>query len=424
MLRTFLHFPHPLALLDLQGATLLVNKAMHLRFGAVVIDVDRIRSLPAVDDLECRVALRPQGHSAPIEVPARAIRTDDRLLLVFGEAIAGGPTAELGRLRERVLQLEQIAATDFLTGAWNRAHFNRLIQIELAGSEASRRPVTLALIDIDHFKTINDTYGHAVGDSVLRELVEVIRSCIRASDVLFRWGGEEFAVLAASVGYRGAERLAEHIRSAVAAHVFRDVGTITVSVGVAEHAAGEDSGAWFERLDEALYSAKRGGRNRVVVDRRGDSDDWASATGSAVLSLVWQEAFECGEPTIDDEHREMFRLANRLIESAANAQAEPGQLAAALDALLAHVQQHFADEEAILERHGYADLEQHRRAHAGLLRRAAFLKAQAEEGKAKLGAVVEFLAQDVVARHMLAVDRAFYPLFAWRSAQREAGATA
>jgi len=239
---------------------------------------------------------------------------------------------------------------------------------------------------------------------------------------VFRWGGEEFAVLAASTGYRGAERLADHIRARVAEHAFREVGTVTVSLGVAEHLADESPRDWFERLDHALYAAKRDGRDRVVVDRRGHSDLESRIPGAGVLQLTWREAYESGNATIDAEHQELFRLANAMIETALRPDTEAAGAGQALDALIAHVRDHFADEESILERCGYRDLTQHRRAHDGLLRRAAHLREEWALGRAPLWAVVEFVAQDVVVRHLLAVDRAFFPLFASeRDAPQQSG---
>jgi len=344
-------------------------------------------------------------------VRARVIEAPGRILLVVDEPAPARRRGELESLRTRVSQLEQLAATDHLTGAWNRAHFERVITAELARSVAKREPVSLLLLDMDNFKFVNDTFGHGVGDAVLCELARLVQSRIRPSDILFRWGGEEFAVLVTGAGYRAAERTAENLREAVADHVFRDAGHVTVSLGVAEHVGEEDSDTWFRRLDEALYSAKHAGRDRVVVDRQGNSDVWANAGGLSVLQLVWQEAYECGDPTIDGEHRELFEMANRLIDATTRADIEGEAFLNSLDALLAHVQQHFSDEEAILERLHYADLEPHRRAHRGLLRRAGYLKERALAGEASLGSVVEFVAQDVVARHLLTVDRAFFPLF-------------
>jgi diguanylate cyclase (GGDEF)-like protein/hemerythrin-like metal-binding protein len=283
--------------------------------------------------------------------------------------------------------------------------------VEMSRAARLGESVTLVLLDIDHFKRVNDVHGHLVGDAVLKEFVERIRKRMRATDSLFRWGGEEFIVLAIGVGYRGGAIMAESLRETIAAEPFATVGPITASLGVAEYREIETAESWFERTDQALYAAKAGGRNRVYVDQRGSSDLAGERPGLGVLRLTWQEAYECGEPTIDAEHRELFDLGNVLIAAALKRDAMPILWRAALDSLLTHVVRHFQDEEAVLARHGYERLPSHRRAHAALLRRAGELTASLDGDEAELGPLVNFLARDVIAEHLLKVDRDFYPLF-------------
>ncbi len=323
-------------------------------------------------------------------------------------------------LQELTRELEKRSATDSLTGAWNRAQLDRVIASELDRSLRFRQPVSLIMLDIDHFKQVNDTYGHRAGDAVLCELVEVIGAAIRSIDTLFRWGGEEFVVVAPFTGYRGAERLAEAMRSAVEQHHFAGVGSATISLGVTEHIAAEDAETWFHRVDEALYRAKTGGRNRVCIDERGNSDIWAAESGLSAVRLKWQEAYECGEPTIDAQHRELFELANVLFDAAFEAESSPQSFRTALEKLLAHIERHFADEEALLAQHHYKDIELHMKAHAALLRRAGQLKASVAAGKSTLGDLVEFLANTVVAQHLFKEDRKYFPLFKKEDAKAEA----
>ena len=332
----------------------------------------------------------------------------------FAETCGKPACAALAQLNERILELERLVSTDCLTGLWNRAHFERLVDAELDRSLRYKQPLSLILIDVDHFKRTNDDFGHQAGDTVLRELALVANGAIRSADTIFRWGGEEFAVIATSTGYRGAGRLAESLRGQVAQHHFPGVGGISISLGVAEHIGVESAEEWFHRTDAMLYDAKAAGRNRVSVDTRGNSDTWANDKGAAALGLTWLEAYECGEPSIDREHRELFDLANALIQAATDCSG-PDRIGPAFDRLLDHVARHFASEEALLESHGYARLDTHRRAHAGLLGRAHDLKAAVEAGQAKLGSVVEFLANDVVARHLFGADRDFFPLFKARA---------
>jgi len=343
-----------------------------------------------------------------------------------GDGTCPAPEAcgTLARFRQQLAELERQVASDSLTGLWNRMHFDRLLEAELDRSRRYRQPVSLVLFDIDHFKQVNDACGHQAGDAVLRELALVAHAALRASDALFRWGGEEFAVLAPSTGHRGAHRLAEALRLRVADTLFPAVGRLTISAGVAEHLDAESGNDWFRRADAMLYSAKNAGRNRALADARGNSDAWADAQGPAALHLAWQEGYECGEPVIDAEHRELFELANALIDASLAAADRDGAAARAFERLLEHAAAHFAHEEALLARRGFAQLDAHRRAHAGLLGRAQALRQAWRDGAAGLGAIVEFLAGDLVARHLFKADREFFFLFAnesqptWRESCR------
>lgn len=319
--------------------------------------------------------------------------------------------AELERLQTRLLELERMSSTDHLTGTWNRSYFDRAIPTEISRSERYRQALSLVLIDVDHFKRINDEHGHQCGDQVLRELTRVMQTHMRACDLVFRWGGDEFVVMTPGGGYRAAARLAENLRGRIAAHVFASVGHLTVSAGVAEHTATEDPTAWFRRLDEALYAAKMQGRNRIVVDRRGQSDDWAIARCASPLRLIWQEAYECGEPQIDIQHQQLFELANALIDASMSQHTPAGGFEPALNRLLTHIARHFADEEMHLLKRGYTHLRAHQGAHSRLLAKATELSAQCRSKTPKVGALVEFLAHEVVGHHILETDRDFFPLF-------------
>ncbi|MBL8518981.1 MAG: GGDEF domain-containing protein [Betaproteobacteria bacterium] len=162
------------------------------------------------------------------------------------------------------------AATDPLTDTFNRRMFLELGSKEVARSRRSLVPLSLIMMDLDHFKKVNDKYGHAAGDDVLRRFVDVTNICLRREDMLVRYGGEEFCVLLPEVSDLQAEALAERIRYAVEHAMFRwrdQAIPVTVSIGVASLRGEEDEtlAELLQRADEALYAAKNGGRNRVVV---------------------------------------------------------------------------------------------------------------------------------------------------------------
>ncbi|PWC43588.1 diguanylate cyclase [Azospirillum sp. TSO22-1] len=168
-------------------------------------------------------------------------------------------------------QLERLATTDSLTGALNRGRFMGRAADEVMRAQRYARPLSAIMLDIDHFKKVNDTHGHATGDEAIRSVVRVCRSLVRGADILGRLGGEEFAILLPETPPQGAVLLAERLRRALAVTEVRIPGgvgvTFTVSVGVSALKPGEESvSALLARADEALYRAKNGGRNRVVCD--------------------------------------------------------------------------------------------------------------------------------------------------------------
>ena len=403
-------FPLPLALLDANGRIEISNDQFnrYCEVGSLTHDFLRSVMEHAADKEYVLRLVDRNGHEC--EARAHSSRLHNGVLLVINEFPGVARGADVEHLYQRILELEKLSATDQLTGAWNRAHLDRMVESELSRSLRFRQPLSLVLIDIDHFKRVNDRFGHQVGDSVLVEMVNFVKESIRSADTLFRWGGEEFVVLTAATGYRHAALMADALRAKVERHSFATVGQVTISLGVAEHVGSESVQEWFSRVDAALYSAKESGRNCIRVDRRGSSDRWAAASGASALHLVWTEAYECGEPTIDGQHRELFNLANALMAASFNKEASPDVFDAALDRLITHIVHHFTHEEALLEQHHYVHLGAHKRAHAALLKRAYELKADATAGKGTLGGLIEFLANDVVAHHLFSADRSFFPL--------------
>jgi diguanylate cyclase (GGDEF)-like protein len=160
-------------------------------------------------------------------------------------------------------QLEGAALTDSLTGIPNRLYFDQQLESNMRSNQRYGVAFALIMLDLDHFKQVNDGYGHAVGDSVLREFSQVVKQQLRLTDHFARWGGEEFIVAAPHTNIDHVLTLAERIRTAIAAYDFTTAGSRTVSIGVIEYRTGETAIALLERVDSALYRAKANGRNRV-----------------------------------------------------------------------------------------------------------------------------------------------------------------
>ena len=164
---------------------------------------------------------------------------------------------------ERTHELHQLANTDELTGIFNRRKFSEVMQIELARSKRYGSLLSVIMLDVDRFKSINDTFGHHTGDMVLQKLSQVISTTLRDTDIFARWGGEEFIILAPSGESKKPDVLAERLRSAVEACLFGEVGTVTCSFGVTEFRPDDDQDSMINRADHNLYQAKHSGRNRV-----------------------------------------------------------------------------------------------------------------------------------------------------------------
>ena len=162
-------------------------------------------------------------------------------------------------------QLWQLAQTDGLTGLANRRHFMDEANSEIGRSKRYQHPVSLLMIDIDHFKNINDTHGHDAGDEVLKQLTELCRHRLRKNDLFGRLGGEEFAVLTQEESANSAKYTGERLRSAVEEHFASTPYAVTISIGITDLRPGDNGiGDMLKRADNALYEAKHQGRNRIV----------------------------------------------------------------------------------------------------------------------------------------------------------------
>ncbi len=176
--------------------------------------------------------------------------------------------AQAVRTVQVIEALQARTVRDGLTGVLNRRGFDESIVREVARAERGQRPLSVALVDLDHFKSINDEHGHPEGDRVLREVAAALRDHLRASDIVARFGGDEFAVLLPEVSAPIARRIAERLSTAVSKVTYGAGRRVSISVGVADLAAGE-AGVAPEKLvaaaDAALYESKRGGRGRVSL---------------------------------------------------------------------------------------------------------------------------------------------------------------
>lgn len=190
------------------------------------------------------------------------------LLKELSENLAFGVLAIRERRAREMAQreLERLSVTDKLTQLYNRLRTDTVLEAEVGRAERYGAKLSVMLFDIDHFKEVNDHFGHQFGDQVLVGLAEEVRHNLRENDVAGRWGGEEFLVIAPHTDLNGAKKLAEKLRQRFEAHDFGGDQRITASFGVAEWRPGDTSGNLIGRADRALYRAKNNGRNRVETD--------------------------------------------------------------------------------------------------------------------------------------------------------------
>jgi two-component system cell cycle response regulator len=172
-------------------------------------------------------------------------------------------------LRDKNAMLERVSTTDAVTGMRTRRYVGEVLAIEVLRASRYRTPLAVAMCDLDHFKRVNDAFGHPAGDAVLAVVGEAIRRTLRATDIAGRYGGEEFLLVLPGTDLDGASMLAERVRAAIEQTEF-DVGaaashSVTMSIGVAALAEGQSVEVLVTAADEALYEAKGEGRNRVVT---------------------------------------------------------------------------------------------------------------------------------------------------------------
>ncbi len=177
---------------------------------------------------------------------------------------------DLTQERVRMMKkLQKLAITDGLTKLHNSRSFYSQIEVEVDRFNRYKHPLSLLLLDIDHFKHYNDTFGHLEGDKVLWRISQIIRSCLRKLDTAYRYGGEEFTVILPETTCEEARNVAERIRNAVKTEKFdpeteNDI-TITISIGVTQYSPEEELSAFIQRADKAMYSSKQNGRNKVTA---------------------------------------------------------------------------------------------------------------------------------------------------------------
>lgn len=204
-------------------------------------------------------AKRKNGAEFPAEISLASVQ-------VRGNWHAVAIVRDITGRKQAEENLKLLASTDTLTGAYNRRKFNEVLQVELARAKRYGTSFSVLIFDVDHFKRINDVYGHQVGDQVLLKIALLVTGNIRQTDIFARWGGEEFVVLAAHCDTECPSAFADKLRKLIEQYAFDQVGRVTCSFGVTVYRHGDAEESLLKRVDDYLYRAKEAGRNCVVFE--------------------------------------------------------------------------------------------------------------------------------------------------------------
>lgn len=296
-----------------------------------------------------------------------------------------------------------IAIKDKLTGLYNRYYFDLRVNDEIIISDRYNEPLTMILLDLDHFKNINDTWGHPVGDIVLKETAEIISSTIRKSDYVFRVGGEEFVVLMPKTEINDALVLADKIRVEVENNDYSVAKKVTVSIGAAQKYKSESLDNWYTRTDKALYFAKESGRNCVVNYENMNNKIIAFA------HIEWSNQWDSKNMEIDNQHKKFIELANTLLFMGFS-NSKMDKIIKQLDLLIDHIMYHFSFEEKLLSEIGYPNYEEHIVIHKELLKKSLNLREAYINEKFSVTEFFSFVVDDVVLGHLIKEDEKFFDL--------------
>lgn len=301
--------------------------------------------------------------------------------------------------------LFELATRDHLTGLYNRNYFVDMYTKKIHESLRTKQPVAFILVDIDKFKGINDKYGHLKGDYVLKTLADILREKLRASDIICRWGGEEFLIMCIDTDLKKAVFVAEKIRKSVMEYQFEGELQVTVSLGVTQWNDTDNEEDVFRRADNSLYLAKLTGRNRVVSEETVIFDNIEGG-----INIEWGGFFESGNPIIDIEHSALIRLVNEIIYNC-TFETDDKLLRTLFDELIFDSKVHFKSEEEILESLEYKCLEEHKKLHKDLMEKALYLKNEFYSGNIKAIELAKFLVQDFIVGHIIKDDFKFFDIF-------------
>lgn len=312
-------------------------------------------------------------------------------------------TQSVNIIEQKNIELSELALVDNLTNLSNRHYFDHDIEFLIATTNRNKSKLTMLMIDLDRFKLVNDTFGHLVGDNVLKQTAQILKNSVRATDRVYRWGGEEFIIITPETSNSQATLVAEKICQNFREAHFDDIGNITVSIGLASYDSDETNEDWIKRADLALYQAKQTGRDRWVA--------WLDDEHlpSHFNRFVWTIEFESGNPEVDTDHKLLADYVNQLHDLIVN-QYPVDTIREHILFMNKHIQNHFSHEEAVLKKYKYSEYMEHRAIHHRILSEYEIIVKKAINGDISLGAIMSYLVEKVLLGHILNDDKKFFDL--------------
>lgn len=327
------------------------------------------------------------------------------MVFIFNFWLTGSMILQSDRLETRLVaenqKMEDLAMLDPLTKLYNRNRMEEDFQRTIELSNRQGDIATILLMDLDHFKEINDQLGHDVGDQVLVLAAKLLTSLLREDDRVYRWGGDEFMILTPHTDLKGAIRLAERIINKFEETRFPGVNKISLSLGVAQHFQFETKTDWFKRVDLALYKAKQAGRNRFEV--------WSNdeVLPAAIAKLIWSESFESGHAEIDRQHKSLLRLSNELYDRLGSADSM-AEMNVILDRVATDLTEHFDYESDLMKQTNFPLVDEHKAIHQHLLDDFSSMRVQMNQGTVNLSVFFNFISIRIVAEHIIKEDTKFF----------------
>lgn len=310
-------------------------------------------------------------------------------------------TKSVIELQQKNNELSELALVDKLTNLSNRHFFDREIEFLVATSIRNKSKISMFIVDLDRFKLVNDTYGHIVGDVVLKQTAQILKNSVRTTDRVYRWGGEEFIIITPETNNFEASIIAEKICQNFRETEFDIIKNITVSLGCATFNQNESIKDWLTRVDLSLYQAKQTGRNKWIA--------WLDdeELPNHFSRFVWTSEFDSGNIEVDNDHKLLVEYINLLHDQII----EHYPIDTIHEFILKmskHIQIHFAHEEAILLNHKYIEYSEHRSIHKRILSEYEILLKKAISGDISLGALMSYLVERVLMQHILEDDKKFF----------------